>query len=377
MLLRFRLLRLVAVLLLLVGVTPVRADIFVGQSVPLRGDLAPIGQGLSTGVRIVFDQVNAEGGIHGQKVVQVLKDDADNPEITVSNTRQLLADPRIVALTGYSGTDNVAALFKQSVFDGSPIAIVGVSTGARLLREPLNPTLYHLRASYADEVAAIVRHVTGLGSKRIAVFSEDSPFGDAGLRAIEEAARKRNVIVAARATYDDGSLEVKSAVQDVIAGEPDTVIMVATSMPAAAFVKAYRAAGGHAYLFGISTLSAQELVTHATPAVLQGLGISQVLPFPFSATLPVVSEYQALMSKYAKGTPYSYASMEGFINAKALVAVLRKAGRGPTRASVRKALDSLGELNIGGYPITFSTTNHVGSRFVDLTVVSRSGSLLR
>jgi branched-chain amino acid transport system substrate-binding protein len=353
------------------------AEIFIGQSAPLTGGLANTGNGLVLGTRIVFDQVNAEGGINGQKLVQVVKDDANTAEGMTRNTKAFLADPRVVAVTGYYGTDNVAEQFKQSLFDGSPMAIVGVSSGARLLREPLIPTIFHIRASYAEEIDAIVRHVTGLGSKRIAVFYEDSPFGDAGMRAVEDAAKQRKALVVARASYDERSMDVKNALSDVIASQPETVIMIATSAPAAAFIKAYKAAGGHAYLFGISTLSSAELAKEASPAILQGLGISQVLPFPFSATLPVVSEYQAQMSKYAKGTPYSYSSMEGFINAKVLVAALKKAGRAPTRASVRQALDNLGEVNVGGYPVTFSTYSHVGSRFVDLTVVGRNGSLLR
>jgi branched-chain amino acid transport system substrate-binding protein len=246
-----------------------------------------------------------------------------------------------------------------------------------LLREPLNPTIFHIRASYAEEISAIVRHVTGLGSKRIAVFYEDSPFGDAGLRAVEDFAKQRKVVLAARASYEERSTDVKNALADVLASQADTVIMIATSAPAAAFIKGYKAAGGHAYLFSISTVSSAELAKAVSAPVLQGLGISQVLPFPFSATLPVVSEYQALMSKYAKGTPYSYSSMEGFINAKVLVAALKKAGKEPTRASVRQALENLGEVNVGGYPVAFSASNHVGSRFVDLTVVGRNGSLLR
>jgi branched-chain amino acid transport system substrate-binding protein len=101
------------------------------------------------------------------------------------------------------------------------------------------------------------------------------------------------------------------------------------------------------------------------------------LPFPYSATLPVVVEYQALMAKYAKGKPYSYSTMEGFLNAKVLVAALRKAGTNPSRPSVKQALENLGEFNAGGYPVTFSPSRHTGSKFVDLTVIGRNGALMR
>ncbi len=356
----------------------VHADIVIGQSAPLTGIASGAGEGLVLGTKIYFDHVNAEGGINGHKLVLVVKDDGYQIEGTVKNTAELVADPRIVALTGYYGTDNVLELYKRGVFDNAPVPLVGVTTGARLLREPLIPNLFHVRASYAEEIDAIVRHVANLGTKRIAVFYEENPFGEAGLRAVEDSVKKRNLVLVARASYEPHSIDVANAVKDVVASKPDTVIMVAITQATAAFVKGYKGADGHGFLFNISTANLDGLTKSiGNPVLLNGVGISQVLPFPYSATLPVVNEYQALMAKYAKGADYSYSTMEGFMNAKVLVAALRKAGNNPTRATVKQALENLGELNVGGYPVTFSTTRHVGSKFVDLTVIGRNGKLMR
>lgn len=354
------------------------ADIVVGQSVPLTGEAGGSGRGLALGTKIVFDHVNAsEGGINGQRIVQMVKDDAYKPENTLRNVREFVADPRVVALTGLYGTDNVSELLRQGVFDSAAPPVVGVTTGARLLREPQNPAIFHLRASYVEEVDAIVRHVTSLGTKRIAVFYEDNPFGEAGLRAAEDAARKRNVALVARASYEPYTTDVRNAVKDVVESTPDAVIMVSITPPTAEFIQQFRAAGGQAFLFCISTANVEGLSKTVDASVLQGVGISQVMPFPYSATLPLVAEYQKLMNTYAKGTPYSYPTMEGFLNAKLLVSALKKAGATPTRASVRQALDNLGQVNLGGYALSFSPSNHIGSHFVDLTVVSRTGKLMR
>jgi branched-chain amino acid transport system substrate-binding protein len=358
--------------------TLAHADIVIAQSAPLTGVAAGAGEGLVLGTKIYFDHINDEGGINGQKLIHIVKDDGYKIEDTVKNTTEFLADQKIVALTGYYGTDNVQELFKRGVFDNSPMPLIGVTSGARLLREPMIPNLFHVRASYAEEIEAIVRHVANLGTKRIAVFYEENPFGEAGLRAVEDAAKKRNLALVARASYEPHSTDVANAVKDVIAGNPDTVIMIAISQATAAFVKSYTAAGGRAFMFNISTANLNELLKAiGNPALLNGVGISQVLPYPYSATLPVVNEYQALMAKYAKDKPYSYSSMEGFLNAKVLVAALRKAGGNPSRAAVKQALENLGEFNAGGYPVTFAPGRHVGSKFVDLTVVSRNGKLMR
>ena len=355
-----------------------QADVVIAQSAPLTGEAAAYGNGLALGTRIYFEHINAtEGGINGHKLIHLVKDDTYKVDATVKNTREFIADPKVLALTGYYGTDNLSELFKRDVFTNTPMAIVGASTGARLLREPHNPHVFHLRAGYADEINAIVRHVAGLGTKRIAVFYEDNPFGDAGVRALEDAARARDITVTARVSYEPYSSDVGNAVNDVLAADPDTVVMVAITAPAAEFVRRYRAAGGRGFLFNISTANVEGMTKAIGASVAQGVGISQVFPFPYSATLPLVSEYQTLMKRYAKGVTYSYPSIEGFMNAKVLVAALRKAGKTPTRASIRQALQGLGELNLGGYPIKFSASNHIGSRYVELTVVSKSGALVR
>jgi branched-chain amino acid transport system substrate-binding protein len=355
------------------------ADIVIAQTVPLTGVAAESGNGLVLGTKIYFDHINSAGGVNGQKIVHIVKDDGYTIENTVKNTKDFIADPRIIALTGFYGTDNVTELLKQGLFDKTPLSIVGVSSGARLLREPLNPHIFHIRASYAEEIEVLVQHMAGLGTKRVAVFYEENPFGEAGLRAAEDAVKKRNLILVARATYEPHTTDVVNAVKDVLASNADAVIMISIAQPAAAFMKRFRAGGGRGLLFSISTATLDGLLKAAdSPVQLQGLGISQVLPFPYRATLPVVSEYQALMEKYApKDTPYSYSSMEGFLNAKVLVAALKKAGPKPTRASVNKALANLGEYDTGGYPVTFSPTNHVGSKFVELTVISKTGVLMR
>lgn len=95
-----------------------------------------------------------------QKIVHLVKDNADQIESTVRNTHKFIANPRVLALTGSYGTDNVTELFKQGLFDKTPLPIVGVSIGARLLREPLNPTIFQLRASYVEEVDGGVIHST-------------------------------------------------------------------------------------------------------------------------------------------------------------------------------------------------------------------------
>ena len=120
-----------------------------------------------------------------------------------------------------------------------------------------------------------------------------------------------------------------------------------------------------------------ELVKLAGLENVHGLGISQVVPYPFATSMPVVRQYQELLAKYAPGEVVNYTSFEEFVGAKVLVEALRRAGPNPIRAKVVKSLVSMGSFDTGGITVGYSPTNRIGSRFVEVTVVGRTGKLLK
>jgi hypothetical protein len=69
--------------------------------------------------------------------------------------------------------------------------------------------------------------------------------------------------------------------------------------------------------------------------------------------------------------------MEGFLVAKVFVEGLRRAGRDLTRERFVAALEKMADVDLGGFWVSYSPTNHAGSRFVDLTIIGRDGKFLR
>ena len=68
--------------------------------------------------------------------------------------------------------------------------------------------------------------------------------------------------------------------------------------------------------------------------------------------------------------PYSFISLEGFINAKVIVEGLRRAGPNPTRQGLRQALESLRSFDVGiGASLSFSRERHQGLDSVYFTRV--------
>ncbi len=353
------------------------ADITVVQVAPLTGVLASTGQQMVLGGKIYFDWVNAQGGVHGAKIKHTVLDDGYKVDETVRLTQEALLDPEVIALFGFAGTANVSKLLTDGILDVGGAPLVAPYTGGEALRSPFNPYIFHVRAGYVDETEHMVHQAATLGMTRIAVMYQNDAFGKAGLAGVEAALTKRNMKLLVAASYERNTDQVDDAVKQIKAAAPQATIMISVNRSTAAFAKQYRAAGGGGQLYNISVVDPAELVKLAGLKAVHGLGISQVVPFPFGANKPAVREYQTLMKKYGGGQAVSYTSFEEFLGAKVLVEGLRRAGPAPTRAKLVKALESIDNYDLGGTRVGYSPTNRIGSRFVEVTVIGASGKLLR
>lgn len=360
------------------GAAAPQGEIVIGQVAPLTGVIAGTGQEYVAGAAAYFAHVNASGGIHGRKIRVAVRDDGYKPDRTLALTRELLEQDKPLALFGFVGTGNVLALRRERVLEGAGIALLAPYTGARELRDPMHPNIFHIRASYSDETARMVEHLHTVGLRRVAVFYQDDPFGRSGLVGAEGALQKLGLKPVAAGGYDRTRPEdVDAAVAAIAPATPDAVIMVSVNKASAAFIRKLRARGSKARMFSISVVNFRELLKNAGEDAVRGVGISQVMPYPYAPRVPVVREFLELMARHQPGKTISYASVESFIAAKVLVEAIRRSGSQPTRAKVLAQLENMHEHDVGGFRIGFAPGQHVGSRFVEVTVIGPGGKLLR
>ena len=352
-------------------------ELLIGQVAPLSGVLADTGKDMVLGARVYFDHVNATGGIRGRKIRHIVKDDGYVVADTVRLTREAIDNDKVLVLFGFAGTGNVGELLKQNVLSDARIALVAPYTGGEPLRSPFNPNIFHIRAGYGDETEEMIKQLDRQSIKRIAVMYQDDPFGKAGLAGVEVALKKRNIPLLASAGYEKNTDNVTEAVKTLSAALPQAVIMISINKSSGAFISQFRVLAPGVQLFNISVVNPKELVRIATLEKARGVAIAQVMPYPFGTGTAVVKEYQKLMAKYAPGADFTYASLEEFIGAKVLVEGLRRAGANPTREKVVKALESMTRYDTGGFTVSFSPTNRIGSRFVDITIIGKDGTLKR
>jgi ABC-type branched-subunit amino acid transport system substrate-binding protein len=353
-------------------------DIVIGQVAPLSGVLADTGKDMVLGAKVYFDYVNEQGGVHGKRIRHVVKDDGYKVDETVRLTREVINKDGALALIGFAGTGNVGELLKQKVLEEANIALVAPYTGGEVLRTPFNPYIFHIRAGYADEAEGIVDQLIMLNMKRIGVMYQDDPFGKAGLEGVEAALKKRGLEIVGTGPYEKNTDNVKQAVQEIAKANPQAVVMISVNKSTAAFSKQIRAVSTVAQLVNISVVNPKEISRLIGPESARGIGVAQVMPYPYSATVGIVKEYQQAMKKYAPaGTELSYTSFEEFVGAKVLVEGLKRAGPGASREKVIRALETLNPFDTGGFTVRFSPNNRIGSRFVEITVIGKDGRLLR
>jgi ABC-type branched-subunit amino acid transport system substrate-binding protein len=343
-------------------------QILIGQSAPLTGSNAELGNDILNGALAYFRKVNEAGGLHGRKLEIVALDDANQVARAEANTVKLVEETRVFALFGYaSATLSRPAL---PIVEKHGVPFLAPFTGADPMRV-FNRHVYNMRASYADELEKIVEHFVPLGVKRFSIVYYDDVVGRENFTAVQRALKKRALEpVSTTALKDRANPDLDAAVKAIAQGAPDVVILTTLYKASADMVKRARAAGVYAQFASTSFPGASPL---AKELGRDGAGVivATVVPPPTKRSLRIVQEYQAAIERETGRKDYSFTSFEAYIGAQVAVEAMRRAGPRLTRAAFMRELDALRDFDTGGYVVGFSPSNHNGSSFVELTVIGK------
>lgn len=344
--------------------------IILGQSAAFTGPAAELGIQFHQGARIWFDQVNAQGGVAGKTIEIKTLDDGYEPERCAANTQKLISED-VFALFGYIGTPtSLAAL---PLLSKAQVPFIAPFTGAMGLREPFNRQVFHLRASYNDETALIVKQLTNLGLKKIAVFYQNDAYGKAGLDGVTLALDKLGLKPVAQATVERNSVDVAAAVRALNAAAPDAVVQISAYKSCAAYIRAARQAGFGGTFFNVSFVGTQALADELGKDGA-GVVVSQVMPSPYSLARPIAREFSEAVKKAGGNAQANFSSMEGYLAAKVVTEGLKRAGtRMNSREGLIQGIEAIGSQSLGGFQLNFSASQHVASSFVELSMLTGDG----
>ena len=345
--------------------------IVLGQSAAFSGPAAQLGIQFNQGAKLFFDQLNAAGGV-GKRMVEIRTlDDGYEPDRCAENTRKLIADD-VFALFGYVGTPT--SLAAVPLFNQAKVPFFAPFTGAESLRQPFNRLIFHVRASYYDETALIVRQLVNLGIKKIAVFHQNDAYGKAGLDGVNKALAEHKLPLAGAATVERNSVDVAAAVEKLVAAKPDAVVQIAAYGASAAFVRAARKAGFGGTFYNVSFVGTQALADEQGKDGA-GVAVSQVVPSPYQPSRQITREFLDAIKKAGDKVQPNYSSMEGFLAARIFTEGLRQAAATGkiSRDSFISGMEGLGTQVISGFPVSFGPNDHTASTFVEMSMLTGDG----
>jgi ABC-type branched-subunit amino acid transport system substrate-binding protein len=349
-------------------------EIAFAQVAALDGPAGALGGGMRQGILAAFAEANAAGGVHGRTLKLESMDDGYEPDRSIDHVRSVVSSDRYLGLIGSVGTPTSKAT--QPIASEAGLPFVGPFTGAGFLRDASHGNIFNVRATYAAETEAWIKHlVDDKGMKNIAILYQDDAFGRVGLAGVTAALERRGMTLAAEGTYTRNTTAVKSGLIKIRKADPDAVVMVGAYKPIAEFIRLSRKLKFNPTFVNISFVGSKALAEELGPDG-EGVIISQVVPFPWNTDLPVVAAYQAALKTVDPNAEPGFVSLEGYMVGRLAIEALRAAGPDVTREGFLSAMAGLSNLDLGGVSMVFGPQDNQGMEDVFLTMISGDGKFV-
>jgi branched-chain amino acid transport system substrate-binding protein len=362
--------RKLACILLAAAAPALAQDIVVGQSAPLTGANAELGNDIRNGALAYFKKANDAGLVPQGKIRLVTLDDRNDTKMSAENTGKLVNEQNVVALFGYaSSTLSIPAMphvTEQRVPFFAPF------TGADTIRKQ-NEYVYTVRSTYADEIQKIINFWGNLGSTKVTVLHYDDTVGKQNFETVATVLKKFNrepVSVAIKRNADITDANVNA----VIASDPNVLVVTTLYAPAAQMIKRLKAAHRATMVTSLSFAGASQLAKALGPDAT-GVSVAITVPTPRSNAIPVVKECNDAWAAFGQKEAISVTALESCIAAKVLVEGMKRSGKEVTRASLHRSLSALGRYDAGGYVVDFKPNFRHGGTYVGMALLRPTGEV--
>jgi ABC-type branched-subunit amino acid transport system substrate-binding protein len=347
-------------------------EIVIGQNISLQGGKNAYGVAAQKGAKLYLDQVNAAGGVNGRRIVLKTLDDDGKNATAEANARKLVDEGVFMLFGSLEGGPSTAVM---KVAAEKNVPLFGPMAGPPALRRPFQAMVFPVRAEHRDEFRALMTWGRSVGLNTVGFLHVDGANGKEHLQNVTLIAKELGMSVVLPLPFkpDTTDAQLDEFVKRIAEAKPDMVFNHGSAGLYEKLVAKGKAAGVKTTFMAVNSGSSQ--IAKGLGPLAQGMVFAQVVPSPWERKREITREYQEAMRKVELNPELSYGSMEGFMTAKALVMALRAAGRDLSRVSFVKALEGA-TFDLGGVKVQYSPGEHVGSRFVDLSMVNREGKFM-
>lgn len=348
-----------------------KLELVLGQTAPLTGPHGEPVRAFNEGARLVFEQINAAGGVMGRRLRLASIDDQGLPDKAVAGARELIQQHKAVALLGCVGTPTTLAL--EPVLRHTGVPAIGGFGLTDAVRSKCKGAAYFIRATYAREADALVQHLATVGLKRVAVAHLAHTSGDEALQLIRDALGQRQLTVAVSAAVTADGVNASEAAKKLSALQPDAVLLALPGSLGASVIDTFGKLGVRSNFYGLSLMSGEQVALRLGHRA-RGLVLAQPMPFPWHATEPAAIDFRRLAQ--AAKVSLGYASFEGYVTARVMVEALYRCSTDLSPSRLHTVMSNL-RWRYAGLDLDFMQDGLTGSRFVELVQLGDQGKYLR
>ena len=333
--------------------------IVIGASLPTSGIIKSWGDAVTNGVNSYLNYANENNLIKDKKIEFLTYDDKYEPELTLENTNKLIYENNVFALFGFVGTPTVKRVLPLLYDENVPF--FSAFTGASFLRDKKNENFINFRASYEQEIEALINFLDKQKKlNKVAVFYQNDDYGEEGYSSLLESLKNKGIKLVAEGSYKRNTLSIGHAFNEIKDANPEVIFMIGAYKTNSLFIKKAKENEDLKdtifcnISFGDANAMIKELKKLDTNT--QNLIFSQVVPSYTDSSIPVVFEYQNLMKKYYPNEELGFLSLEAFLSTKVLVNAISRIQGDITREKFIYMLKTTPSKLLGGIDINFEKT---------------------
>lgn len=333
--------------------------ILIGSSIPSTGIIKSWGDAVTSGANSYFNYANEKNLIKNKKIEFLTYDDKYEPELTIENINKLIFEDKVFTLFGLVGTPTVKRVLPILYDENLPL--FSAFTGASFLRDNYNENFINFRASYDQEIEALMNYIIYKKNlKKIAVFYQNDDYGEEGYISVLDALKRKNLNLVAEGSYKRNTLSITHALNEIKNAKPEVIFMVGAYKTNSLFIKKAKENENLKDVifcnisFGDANSMINELKRLNTNT--NNLIFSQVVPNYMDNSIPSVVEYQTLMKKYYPQEELGFLSLETFLSAKVLVNAISRIKGEITREKFIYMIKTTPKNLLVGIPIEFKNT---------------------
>jgi branched-chain amino acid transport system substrate-binding protein len=349
---------------LVAGFSPVSAakaeDIKVGAILAVTGGASFLGGPESRTLEMMVQEINASGGINGNKIELIIKDSAGDPEKAISFAKQLIEEDKVFAIIGPSTSGETMKI--KNIAEEAQMILLSCAA-AEVIVNPVAKYVFKTPQKDSHAVQKIYGTMKDMGISKIAVLTGNTGFGNAGKGQLEKIAPDFGIEILASEVYDKKETDLSAVVAKLMANKDIQAVVNWSIVPAQGILaKNMRQAGWDVPLFqshGFGNIKYVEAGGAASEGIIFPAGRLRV-----AEDLPDTNPQKALLIKYKNDYESKFTDQVSTFGGHAydaltiLVRGIKKGGL--DKEKVRDAIENLqGVAGTAGI-FNFSPEDHNG-----------------